>query len=756
MNIHNNNNNNNGNNYNDIVPQTVTDKLFEQMALMWTQMVPPPPVQQRIKKDYHNNHNHGASNRRHILNNKNKNSISSNNTTSVYHHQSNTNTPSLHEIVGNKTTLMAELLNNNYTSSTTTFITTNNNQPQKQQQQPQHQYDHKKKQQERITFCKWSELANVAWSYATYGWSRSPASEKVFYLIANETVRRLQVLGGEKEEEEQIKQSYGTDIPWWIVDQPANRDLSQLIWSLGIAQSDNFRLVDSLIHVVQHMWRREQQQQKKKKKRRQIFSKSGGGGGVGDGLTKTTITSSRLFEDWSCADLVQVASALAHARLDEQNVLRALFEESIRRLPGRLDGNSTKNENYDDNNNNSNDHDGNKDSMVDPPRRRYPQRSRDQKIYLFWEITILLWAQARLHLTKDQDPIYECFAEQAVMSIQQASNAAAAAAATTTTCTLEGHNDNHKSLRTIGLDAQSTANLAWSLVVLEQYRSKYAIQLLDSIFEQSAMECNELGYMQLEHAHQMWQALFLLQHESPLAIANAPLWFQEYLLSKWNKEKARPKLSSARHKAISQALTQMGVAHWNEHDEDIDVAIILKPNAMWTHQATTTTTTTSTMAESKLNNNNSDDDETQSVYNDDDDKMIRVAVEFDGPNHFTRPPPAATFLATTTNNNNHNNNNQNNDDDDDDTISFSSSVSTPLVPRPLGHSVLKYRLLKKQGWTVIRVPYYEFDKIPFWASMERQRYLQRLLKTHSTLNFSDKDISKYQPHIISNRKSRFD
>ena len=39
------------------------------------------------------------------------------------------------------------------------------------------------------------------------------------------------------------------------------------------------------------------------------------------------------------------------------------------------------------------------------------------------------------------------------------------------------------------------------------------------------------------------------------------------------------------------------------------------------------------------------------------------------------------------------------------------------TPRVLGHTVLKYRLLKKKGWTVVRIPYYEFDKIPFWASM---------------------------------------
>jgi hypothetical protein len=31
----------------------------------------------------------------------------------------------------------------------------------------------------------------------------------------------------------------------------------------------------------------------------------------------------------------------------------------------------------------------------------------------------------------------------------------------------------------------------------------------------------------------------------------------------------------------------MGVEHYNEHDEDIDVAIVLKGNAVWTHETDT-------------------------------------------------------------------------------------------------------------------------------------------------------------------------
>eukprot|EP00558_Chaetoceros_sp_UNC1202_P009556 CAMPEP_0197254854 /NCGR_PEP_ID=MMETSP1429-20130617/70124_1 /TAXON_ID=49237 /ORGANISM="Chaetoceros sp., Strain UNC1202" /LENGTH=88 /DNA_ID=CAMNT_0042717973 /DNA_START=21 /DNA_END=287 /DNA_ORIENTATION=- len=78
-----------------------------------------------------------------------------------------------------------------------------------------------------------------------------------------------------------------------------------------------------------------------------------------------------------------------------------------------------------------------------------------------------------------------------------------------------------------------------------------------------------------------------------------------------------------------------------------------------------------------------------------------------------------------------------------------------IAPRALGHTVLKYRLLKKQGWTIVRIPFYEFDGIPFWASMERQRYLQRKLKTHANIRFSGIDVSEYSPPT-PNRKSRFD
>ena len=105
-------------------------------------------------------------------------------------------------------------------------------------------------------------------------------------------------------------------------------------------------------------------------------------------------------------------------------------------------------------------------------------------------------------------------------------------------------------------------------------------------------------------------------------------------------------------------------------------------------------------------------------------------MEFDGPHHFTVMASSGKDLEAMAN-------------------------GTKIKPRVLGHTVLKYRLLKKKGWTVVRIPYYEFDKIPFWASMERQRYLQRALKTHEKIEFSDIDVSEYKA-MPSTRHSRFD
>jgi len=453
----------------------------------------------------------------------------------------------------------------------------------------------------RVRRCQWSELANVAWAFASHGRSCSEDAQNLLMAIASEATRRLRENGKEAK-------------------LALSRDMAQIIWSLGTLQADNYRLGDSHVRFVD---------------------------AVADftSIERSNEWKGRSFRNWSCPDIVQVALSLAHSRLYMLPMLRSLYAEALSRL--------------------ETDKIGKKEDV-------------NRRSFLSWEIRVLLWAQARFHLTKAHGDIFDAFARKAASTIKSAV-------------------PRGTSFRHIGIGPQEQANIAWSLTVLELYDSEDVTELLGAIFSEAALSCENEGIIQLEHAHQLWQALFMLEDECPSCVNAVPAWFREYLSEKWNLEKARRKISSARHRALSKTLALMGVDHYNEHDEDIDVAIVLKSNASWMHET-----------------------ETSSVQ-----KGVRVAVEFDGPAHFTRQR-----------------------------IPTDGSKAEP--PRALGHTVLKYRLLKKQGWTVVRVPFYEFDKIPFWASMERQRYLQRLLKTHGNLRFSDADASKYKVPIFANRQSRFD
>lgn len=398
-----------------------------------------------------------------------------------------------------------------------------------------------------------------------------------------------------------------------------SRDISQLIWALGTLQQDNFRLAHDLVELIDD------------------FSEFAGLRGEEE---------QQPFQNWSCPDIVQMTSSLSHARIDDSRLLLALFEEAKMRLEKGI--------------------------------YSQPRWQDGRKVFLAWEVCVMLWAQARLHLTASEGGIYDEFPKKAIACINSAAR--------------------NRSLLDIGIGPQEQANLAWSLTVLQQHLSDEAIELLRGVFHHAATACEDDSVIQLEHAHQLWQALFLLEAESPAAVSRVPRWFRDYLGDKWNIEKSKKKISSARHKSISDVLDFMGIAHFNEHDEDIDVAIVLKHQASWAHQT-----------ESAGNGGGS----------------MKVAVEFDGPNHFTRR----------------------------EVLRGDSHTVRPV--RALGHTVLKYRLLKQKGWTCIRIPFYEFDKIPFWASMERQRYLQRVLKTHANIRFSDVDVSEYSA-MTPSRKTRFD
>ena len=477
--------------------------------------------------------------------------------------------------------------------------------------------------------CTWSELANVGWAFASHGRCRSDESENLLKAVALEASNRL------KEGSIANNNNYHNFLA---------RDVTQLLWSLGTLQADNFRLGDDLILLVESLT-----------SNLRLGMKTG-----------SRFAQGRPLRRWSCADLVQTSVALAHARIDENLLLRAIYEEGNFRL---MEGASTRKQSSL--------------SSISTEKNNIP-RGEDRKTFHPWEASIMLWAQARLFLTEQEGVEFDEFAADAPLFF------------------LKALRESRGSFPEAKIGPQEQANIIWSLVILEKYHSTEAIILIDLLFVEAARSCKANKEMQLEHAHQLWQAYYMLEEDCPEAVKRVPEWFVSFLKDKWNVEKARLKLSSARHQSLSKTLQFMGVDHINEHDEDIDVAIILQPNAIWVHET---------------DMDDMYDLDADDFYAD----QVSVAVEFDGPNHFTR-----------------------------------LRNDVPMEPpRALGHTVLKYRLLKKQGWTVVRVPYYEFDKIPFWASMERQRYLQRKLKTHANIQFSEADVSEYKT-LTPNRNSRFD
>jgi len=534
--------------------------------------------------------------------------------------------------------------------------------------------------------CTWSELSNVAWSYATVGVACStPSTVAMMTSIAVEATDRMKRHADAAATAVATTNTSSTQMSNIVRNKSSNnnnilllpRDAIQIAWALGTMGSDNGNVGHALVHLivaVHEYW-------------------------------INTISSSsinRPLGKWTCADLVQMATAMAHGRIDNQMMLLAIYDESLTRLQQQC------------------------------------RNSRSQSTtggFSITEISILLWTQARLYLTPKFGDVYATFPGVASLAILQRMDAATAGSISIRIASSSSTQQNNtstqpttkkfdnkqflsiattSSLKRIGLGPQEQANIAWSLTILENYNSS-VVTLLQHIFHAAssfttntnADDEKEVDLIQIEHVHQLWQSYFLLSKDCPDAVEYVTNDFRTYLEVKWNMEKSRSKQSSSRHKAISQTLSLMKVAHRNEYDEDVDVAIVLEEDSAWTHTAV-----------QDFDTDNSSK------------RWKKVAVEFDGPHHFT-------VMAST----------------GDELLLMERGVK--IVPRVLGHTVLKYRLLKKKGWTVVRIPYYEFDKIPFWASMERQRYLQRALKTHQKIEFSDVDVSEYTP-MPSTRNSRFD
>ena len=332
----------------------------------------------------------------------------------------------------------------------------------------------------------WSEMANVAWAFSNHGHCRTKSSERLMATLAQEATTRIQLASDKS--------------PPFLP-----RDISQLVWSIGTLQSDNFRLGDDLARLID----------------------------VAAVHYLLGASAARPLQAWSSADLVQLAIALAHGRIDHLQLLRTLYEEAAVRISADLvTGSKLKTE--------------------------------SAHSFQEWEVSVLLWAQARLYLKEEQG---QTFGEFVQLSTQWLVYRAEGAA----------------SLENLGIGAQEQANLAWSLTVLEAYQSTHTLSLLKAIFKETSTAGTKNEFIQLEHAHQLWQALFLMEYEWPEAVECVPSWFRDFLKEKWSAEKARQKTSSARHRSLSKTLDLMGVAHFNEHDEDIDVAIVLKEHSSWTN-----------------------------------------------------------------------------------------------------------------------------------------------------------------------------
>ena len=345
-----------------------------------------------------------------------------------------------------------------------------------------------------VQHMSWSEMANVAWAFSNHGHCRSKSSERLMATLAEEaTCRMLSAV-----DEHSVSSS--VFLP---------RDISQLVWSIGTLQSDNFRLGEDLAKLID---------------------------ATASHYLQRKSHADRPLETWSSADLVQLAIALAHGRIDHLPLLRALYDEAAVRISCDLD-----------------------ESM-----KRSSHISNNS--FFAWEVGVLLWVQARLYLKENQGAEFGAFLKLSTRWIAEKAQGLT-------------------SLEEIGIGAQEQANLAWSLTVLEAYLSPDVLHLFKAIFRETSKSCTKNEFIQLAHAHQLWQALYLLEYEWPEAVEQVPSWFRDFLKEKWSAEKARQKISSARHRTLSKTLNLMGVAHFNEHDEDIDVAIVLKDQSLWTSAA---------------------------------------------------------------------------------------------------------------------------------------------------------------------------
>ena len=339
----------------------------------------------------------------------------------------------------------------------------------------------------------WKEISTISWAFAHRGIFMSNSFFTLVSQMTRQAIDRLE------------KMENDANLA------PLSRDVSEIAWSLGVLQTDNFVFSDVMEEFVEVVSAKFINHEK-----------------------------DRPLQDWSTADCVQLAVAMAHGRIDDQILLEYIYNEAMYSLNQELDTSSNE---------------------------------KTHKRFQGWELSILLWVQARLYLTSEISETFDRFADNLPQILQKRMQSV-----------IGSHGQRtYDKFSAIGLGAQETANLCWSLTVLDKHESSNeSMQLIHDIFRYTATSCENGKGMKLEHAHQLWQSYFLLDVPTDNLVNDS---FIMFLKSSWDQEKGRRKASSARHKALSQTLKFMGVAHYNEHDEDIDVAIVLKTDSKWLHTA---------------------------------------------------------------------------------------------------------------------------------------------------------------------------
>jgi hypothetical protein len=215
---------------------------------------------------------------------------------------------------------------------------------------------------------------------------------------------------------------------------------------------------------------------------------------------------------------------------------------------------------------------------------------------------------------------------------------------------------------------QNSSNSLLALVMLQHYTKPVFLVLLNSLNHILPTRVT----LSREARNQCWQILLALYLEQPGWNLHNPIWKSD-VAEEWSLSLASTS-SSRLHKQVSRALTRMQIAHTNEHqlgELSVDIFIPDCPHRI--------TTETAAVDKGRVMGAAAPLTRGQQTLG-----TGGVAVEVDGPSHFCR-----------------------ND-----------------LQRELGATLFKRRMLAKQGWRLVCVPYFEWVSL---APHQQPSYLQTKL-----------------------------